>query len=359
VTDEGVPNDDMPNFLRPAARDGLPFSDAALAALLAGAEPPEPMPGLQPVADLLAALRSGPTGDELAGEASVLAEFRRGAGVVAQAPAPHRPRRVTSLVSARAAVAAAVAALSLGGLATAAYAGMLPAPVQRFAHDTIGAPAAPSSSPAKTHLARNRTPVLPGATSPKAHRLCTAYTFAKAHGTAAQRAAAFHNLIGAAGGAGKVAAFCGTVAHPGRSGAHSGKGASNGNHGKGGSNGNHGKGSSNGNHGKGSSQGNHGKSASNSNQGNGSSNGNHGKGGSNGNQGKGSSNGNHGKGSSQGNHGQRVPSGQQNRHRVPNSKGKSSAHGGGNRGKQGAPHASGKGAHKPLHATERSPRARR
>ena len=314
MNDEGVPNDDMPNFIRPAARDGLPFSDAALAALLAGTEPPEPMPGLQPVADVLAALRSGPTGDELAGEASVLAEFRRAAGVVAEAPAPHRPRRVTSLVGARAAVAAAVAALSLGGLATAAYAGILPAPVQRLAHDTIGAPAAPSGSPARTHLARSRAPVQPGATGPTAHQLCTAYTFAKAHGTAAQRAAAFHNLVGAAGGAGKIAAFCGTAAHPGRSGAHSGKGASNGNHGKGGSNGNHGKGSSNGNHGK---------------------------------------------GSSQGNHGQRVPSGQQNRHRVPNSKGKSSAHGGGNRGKQGAPHASGMGAHKPLHAAERSPRARR
>ena len=313
MNDEGVPNDDMPNFIRPAARDGLPFSDAALAALLAGTEPPEPMPGLQPVADVLAALRSGPTGDELAGEASVLAEFRRGAGVVARPPAPHRPRRVTSLVGARAAVAAAVAALSLGGLATAAYAGILPAPVQRFAHDTIGAPPAPSGTPAGTHLTRSQAPVRPGAAGSTAHRLCSAYTLAKAHGTAAQRAAAFHNLVGAAGGAGKIAAFCGTAAHPGRSGAHSGKGASNGNHGKGGSNGNHGKGSSNGNHGK---------------------------------------------GSSQGNHGQRVPSGQQNRHRVPNSKGKSSAHGGGNRGTHRAPYASGQGAHKTLHASERSPRAR-
>jgi len=340
VNDEGVPNDDMPNFIRPAARDGLPFSDAALAALLAGTEPPEPMPGLQPVADVLAALRSGPTGDELAGEASVLAEFRRSAGVVAHTPARHRPRRVTSLAGARAAVAAAVAALSLGGLATAAYAGILPAPVQRLAHDTIGAPAAPSGSPARTHLPRNRAPVL-GVTGPTAHRLCAAYTFAKTHGTAAQRAAAFHNLVGAAGGAGKVAAFCGTAVHPGRSGEHSG--------GKGASHGNHGKGASNGNHGKGSSNGNHGKSASNGNQGNGSSAGN---------QAKGASDGNHSKGASQGNQGQGVPPGHQNGHHVSNSKGKSSAHGG-NRGKHGAPYASRMGAHRTLHATERSPRARR
>jgi hypothetical protein len=344
VNDEGVPNDDMPNFLRPAARDGLPFSDAALAALLAGTEPPEPMPGLQPVSDVLAALRSGPTREELAGEASVLAEFRRGAGVAARTPAPHRPRRVTSLVGARVAVAAA--AVTLGGLATAAYAGMLPAPVQRLAHDTIGAPAAPSGSPAATHLARSQAPVRPGASGSTAHRLCTAYTAAKAHGTAAQRAAAFHNLVGAAGGAGKIAAFCGTAAHPGKSGAHSGNGSSNGNHGKGASNGNHGKGASNGNHGKGSSNG---------NQGNGSSNGNHAKGSSNGNQGTGASQGNHGKGASQGNQGQGGPPGHQNGHHVP--KGKSSAHGGGYRGKQGAPYASGQGAHKPLHASERSPRA--
>jgi hypothetical protein len=324
VNDEGVPNDDMPNFLRPAAQDGLPFSDAALAALLAGTEPPEPMPGLQPVADVLAALRSGPTGDELVGEASVLAEFRRGAGV-ANTLAPHRPRRVTSLVGARAAIAAAVAALSLGGLATAAYAGMLPAPVQRLAHDTIGAPAAPSGSPAVTHLARNRTPVRPGATGSTPHRLCTAYAIAKAHGTAAQRAAARHALAGAAGGAGKIAAFCGTAGHPGRSGAHSGgKGASRGNHGKG-------------NNGEG----------------------NNGEGGSQGNHSKGNSQGNHSKGNSQGNQGQGGPSGQQNRHYVPHSKGKSSAHGGRNRGKQGAPYASGNGAHKTPHATERSPRARR
>jgi hypothetical protein len=205
--------------------------------------------------------------------------------------------------------------------------------VQRLAHDTIGAPAAPSGSPAVTHLARNRTPVRAGAASPTAHRLCRLYALAKAHGTAAQQAAAFHNLAGAAGGAGKVAAFCGTAAHPGRSGTHSdGNGASHGNHGKSGSQGNHGKSGSPGNHGKGASEGNHGKGA---------------------------SGGNLGKGASQGNQGQGAPPSQQNGHHTPNPKGKSSAHRGGNRGKQGAPHASGVGAHKTLHATERSPRARR
>ncbi len=210
MNDNDVPNDDMPNFLRPAPRDGLPFSDAALAALLAGTEPPEPTPGLEHVADLLAALRSAPASDELAGEAGILAEFRRGTGGPALSPGSRRPRRFTSRLGARAAVAAAVAALGLGGLATAAYAGMLPAPVQRLAHDTIGAPAVPSGSPSRSHQTGKRTPAGPGAAGLTARRWCTAY----AHGTAVQRAAARHDLIRAAGGAGKIAEYCGTADTP-------------------------------------------------------------------------------------------------------------------------------------------------
>ena len=317
---DDVPNDDMPNFLRPAPRDGLPFNDAALAALLAGTEPPEASPGLQHVADVLAALRSGPTSDELAGEASVLAEFRRGTGVLELSPGSRRPRRLTSLLGTRAAVAAAVAALSLGGLATAAYAGMLPAPVQRLAHDAIGAPAAPGDSPSRAHQNKSRTSAGPGAAGLTAQRWCTAY----AHGTAARRAAVRHDLIRAAGGAGKIAGYCRIAAHPGNSGAHrGGRGAAHGNHGKGGSQGNNGKGASNGNHGK---------SASNSNQGN---------------------------SSSTGNQGKSASGGNQHRYHASQSKGTSSAHSGARRGKHGAPRASRQSAHTTPHATGRSPRARR
>jgi len=338
VNGDDVPNDDMPNFLRPAPRDGLPFNDAALAALLAGTEPPEATPGLQHVADVLAALRSGPTSDELAGEASVLAEFRRGTGVLELSPGSRRPRRLTSLLGTRAAVAAAVAALSLGGLATAAYAGMLPAPVQRLAHDAIGAPAAPGDSPSRAHQNRSRTSAGPGAAGLTARRWCTAY----AHGTAARRAAVRHDLIRAAGGAGKIAEYCRIAARPGNSGGHrGGKGAAHGNHGKGGSQGNNGKGASNGNHGK---------SASNSNQGNSSSTGN---------QSKSSSTGNQGKNASHGNQGKSASGGNQHRHLASQSKGTSSAHSGAGRGKHGAPRASRQSAHTTPHATGRSPRARR
>ena len=131
----------MPNFPWLNSQDAPEMGDASLAALLAGAEPAEGLaPGLEPLADAVAALTARPASDELAGEAAALAEFYHRVGV----PAPvsrSRHRRhplLTPLLSARAAAAAAVAALSLGGFATAAFAGALPAPAQRFAHHTFG-----------------------------------------------------------------------------------------------------------------------------------------------------------------------------------------------------------------------------
>jgi hypothetical protein len=111
---------------------------------------------------------------------------------------------LTSLLTAK---LATVAALTLGGAATAAYAGALPAPVQKLAHDTIGAPAAhPSAHPA--------TPVGPDGTGHAAYGLCTAYAHLMADGSAAQKAVAFRNLATAAGGAANVTAYCAAVAHP-------------------------------------------------------------------------------------------------------------------------------------------------
>jgi hypothetical protein len=111
-----------------------------------------------------------------------------------------------------------VAALGIGGLATAAYAKALPAALQSFAHTTIGAPAARTAAPAATaRTGRGPSPVGPRATGHAAYGLCTAWAHAKAHGTRKQKAVAFRNLAAAAGGAGKVAAYCATVPHPGAS----------------------------------------------------------------------------------------------------------------------------------------------
>jgi hypothetical protein len=132
---------------------------------------------------------------------------------------------LASLLSARAAAVAAVAALSLGGFATAAFAGALPAPAQQFAHHTFGAPAADGGQLTGTHPSATATPAAPNsagpnATGPAAFGLCTAWAHAKAHGTSSQQAVAFRNLAAAAGGASNVAAYCAAVPHPGPSSSH-------------------------------------------------------------------------------------------------------------------------------------------
>jgi len=176
----------------------------------------EAVAGLQPATTLLAALNAGPEDGELTGQAQALAEFRHRGG----SPGPSGYFRHRRLITARLAVkvtAAAVAVAVLGGAAAAAYAGALPAPVQRLAHNAVGAPAPKAShGPATPQV----TPVPsatggPDATGPAAFGLCNAYAHAKAHGTAAEKSAAFRNLAAAAGGAANITAFCAAVPHPG------------------------------------------------------------------------------------------------------------------------------------------------
>ena len=161
----------MPNIPQPQRQDEPVVTDADVEALLAGTT--DVPPGLRPVVDVLAALVAEPTGMELAGETRALAEFRRQAGV----PAPaRRARRSANGLSSRfrVKVGASVTAVAvvLGGGAAAAFADVLPAPIQRFAHDIIGAPNAPSAP--QHHPARGKT-VAPGqvasqpTASPKAH----------------------------------------------------------------------------------------------------------------------------------------------------------------------------------------------
>jgi hypothetical protein len=118
---------------------------------------------------------------------------------------------LTSLISAKLAAIAAAAAVALGSAAAAAYAGALPAPAQKLAHDTIGAPAARPGP----HPAHPATPVGPDPAGHAAYGLCTAYAHLKAQGSAKQKAVAFRNLATAAGGAAKITAYCAGIAHPG------------------------------------------------------------------------------------------------------------------------------------------------
>jgi hypothetical protein len=197
-----------------SGRGGVPpIGDPAFDALLTGNLPPGEAPdGLRPVAEAIAALNEAPTSSELAAEVSALAVYSR---AVRRPAEPVRPRGTgrrsrTSRLSVRLAGAAAVAAaaaVTFGGAAVAAYAGALPASVQKLAHDFIGAPAAHQSTPA--------TPVRPSATQTNGYGLCTAYARLKEDDDAGQKAAPFHKLATLAGGAANVTAYCAAVAHPG------------------------------------------------------------------------------------------------------------------------------------------------
>jgi PT repeat len=204
----------MPIFPWPARGDVPPAGDPAFDALLSGHLLPEDAAeGLRPVAEAIAALNAAPATSELAAEANVLAVFRGAVGMSAKPTRSPRRRHplLTSLLSAKLAAAAAAAAVAVGGVAAAAYAGALPASMQKLAHDTVGAPSAhPSAHP--THTA---TPVGPDATGHAAFGLCTAFAHLKVDGSARQKAVAFRNLATAAGGAANVTAFCAAVAHPG------------------------------------------------------------------------------------------------------------------------------------------------
>jgi len=203
----------MPSFFGPGRRDVPTIEDTSLAALLAATElPAGAAPELRPLAEALAELRGQPASDELEGEAETLAAFRShfGSPRIAHRQPARKLAPLSRPLLVKAAVAAATA-LSISGIAAAAYAGVLSAPVQRLARDIIGAPP-PGAQPAITPSSAT-----PATTGDPAYGLCTAWAHAKAHGTLEQQAAAFDRLAAAAGGAAKVTAYCATAAPPGAS----------------------------------------------------------------------------------------------------------------------------------------------
>ncbi len=201
----------MPSFRWPPRRDESARTDESLAALLAGALPPEDVPPeLRPALDVLAALHAQPGRDELLDEAAALAEFRIRAARPGPAGLPRRRRPVRLLpsLSAKIAAATAVIAVALGGVAAAAVVGVLPTPVQRLAHDLgFRAPG--------NHRSKHKIRMTSGsARGPhEAAAQCAAYARAQAGGSASRRARIRRELAIAAGGADRIDAYC---ARPGR-----------------------------------------------------------------------------------------------------------------------------------------------
>jgi hypothetical protein len=209
----------------------------------------------QVLSDLLAAVSAPPSARELSGEARAVAAF---AATRPATTGPRHARRVIRRhrpalrprVSHGIAAAAALGALTLGGVAAAAYTGSLPSSVQRLAHEHIGAPPQdrPHSRPVSTHRSHTRpastalrasrpaigggkpglsavTPrpsasrssprAAPPSLSPSATdqrvALCTAYAQAWVSKDDKAVADAFRKLVPAAGGHDKVFAYCDPV----------------------------------------------------------------------------------------------------------------------------------------------------
>lgn len=203
----------MPSYPRPP-HGAIPLlGDTAVEALLAGNLSPEDTPAeLRPLADAIAALSVTPAGHELAGEPAARAAYRSGFGRPARPARAHRRRNrvVGPVLSVKLAAAGVVA---VGALTSAAYADVLPAPVQSLAHRTLDAP-----EPHRTTPPGHRgTPAGPVPAAPGMDGLCQAWAQAGAQGRAREEAVAFRRLAAAAGGAAQVKAYCAAAAHPGPS----------------------------------------------------------------------------------------------------------------------------------------------
>jgi hypothetical protein len=164
--------------MKPPGQD-QPGPEAMLDALLDGGPlPGGDQDGLQPVADVLAALRAPAAAAELTGQDRALAAFRAQPQRSARAPRParagHRRRhgRAGFGLRPRPALAFAAAGAALvAGLAAGAYAGDLPGPVQQWAHHTFGLTAARSTVPHRHHPKPTGSPP---ATPSHQHRHTTA-----------------------------------------------------------------------------------------------------------------------------------------------------------------------------------------
>ena len=163
----------MPDFLWTASGDISPAGDVAVEALLTGKLPPEnAADDLRPLAEAIAALTMPPMPSEIEAEPDAREAYRAAFGRSAN-PGARRRRRTRRPRPALAALIpvrlAAATVLLLGLLAAGAYTGVLPAPAQRFAHDTFGAPAphpVPQSTPPGPPGAPARTPPGQGRKTP-------------------------------------------------------------------------------------------------------------------------------------------------------------------------------------------------
>ncbi len=157
MSERDASSDEMPGFTLPG-RPRRERDDLVLDGILDGRSlPPDSPRDLQDLAQLLACVAGPAEPGPLAGEAAARSAFRRAvppasiSPALRQAPllqpAPRQAVRRLRTGPRRARLAAVLAAVAavLASATVAAYADVLPAPVQDLAHRTIGAPAAPAA----------------------------------------------------------------------------------------------------------------------------------------------------------------------------------------------------------------------
>ncbi len=172
--------------------------------------------------DLFAALRAPAGADELSASPGHLAAFDAHVATRAARTSSLPPRRktmISTLMAAKATVAAAALATLTVGTAAAAFTGSLPDQLQDVAHHAVGAPASghgstatrepsarPTSRPTATATAGPSTQPGrgPDATGDAQKGLCTAFL----HGGLATTSTAYRNLAAAAGGTDGIDDFC-------------------------------------------------------------------------------------------------------------------------------------------------------
>ncbi|AEH08087.1 MULTISPECIES: hypothetical protein [Protofrankia] len=173
--------------------------------------PVDPTAGSGPLAGLLAAVAAPARADELAGEEAAVAAFRE-ARLVPVNQLRREPMikiALAKLLTVKIAVAA-VAATTVGGVAVAASTGALSSPGEHEAAAGITTSASAQAADPSAHVPDA------GAIAPAAlPALCHTYTAAAAeHPDRSGKALdepTFSPLIAAAGGKGKVAAYCGEI----------------------------------------------------------------------------------------------------------------------------------------------------
>src|SRR5450631_170328 len=137
-----VPRDEMP-FLPIRRRDHGQTSDVRspqFEELLGTGAAPISDAGWQRVSEVFGSAAADPTASELTVDSAAMAAFRRAHLGVPTRRHLVRSNMISTLLSSKIAGAIACAAIGVTGAAGAAYANVLPRPIQDIAHNTIGAP---------------------------------------------------------------------------------------------------------------------------------------------------------------------------------------------------------------------------